>query len=283
MQAALVFADEGYNKEALSLLESAVKGGANPDEAAYYRSIVEFRISGDAEGALKLLRSIPATSQLYERAKIREINILIEAERFPEAESVAAEARKNSPKSKDFWGIQAYTLVRQNRTADAEKLINEALQVYPEDEDLLFSLGHIQEEAGEKDAALATMERVIAKNPRHAKALNYVGYTLAERNTDLQRALDLITRALAETPDEDYIVDSLAWVQYRLGRFEEAWASIRRCVELGGDDPAIWEHYGDIALAAQKKSEALKGWNEALKRNPSNADELREKIKKLSK
>ncbi len=283
LQAALLFADEGYNKEALDLIQEAAKGGADPDEAAYYRSIVEFRISGDAEGALALLRSIPPKSPLYVRAKLREANILLDAERFADAEKVVAEARKQSPDTKEFWGVEAYALVRQNRTADAEKLMEEALKLYPEDEDILFSLGHIQSEAGNKDAAVAVMERVIAKNPRHAKALNYIGYTLAEENKNLPRALELVNRALAVTPDEDYIVDSLAWVQYRMGHFEDAWKSIRRCIELGGDDPTIWEHYGDIALALKKKTEALKGWNEALKRNPTNADDIHQKIKNLSK
>lgn len=283
LQAALLFADEGYNKEALGLLQSATENGADPDETAYYRSILEFRITGDKEGALKQLRSIPPQSPLYIRAKLRETNILLDGERFAEAEKVAADARAHNPNAKEFWGIQAYALVRQKRVPDAEKLMEQALAEHPNDEEILFSLGHIQSEAGKKDAAMGTMERVIKLNPRNAKALNYVGYSLAEDNKDLPRALELINRALAVTPDEDYIIDSLAWVQYRMGHFEDAWRSIRRCMELGGDDPTIWDHYGDIAMALNKRTEALKGWNEALKRSPENADEIRKKIANLLK
>ncbi len=283
LQVALLFADEGHNKEALDLLQSAVKSGADPDEASYYRSIIELRMSGDVEGALMLLQSIPTSSPLYDRAKLRALNILLDAGRFEEAEKAAAQARTVRPDLKELWGVQAFALLKQNKADEAVDLMKQALAKFPDDEDLLFSLGHIQEEAGQRDAALATMEQIIKKNPRHYKALNYVGYTLADRNTDLARALELINRALAQAPDEDYIVDSLAWVQYRMGHFADAWQSIQRCIALGGDDPTIWEHYGDIAHALKKKNEALKGWNEALRRNPSNPEVLREKIARLLK
>ena len=127
------------------------------------------------------------------------------------------------------------------------------------------------------------MEALIARNPRNAKALNYVGYTLAEENRDLQRALELITTALKETPEADYILDSLAWVQYRLGQFELAWVTIQRSLAAGGDDPTIWEHYGDIALALKKNAEAIRGYTKALSKKTANAEAIRTKLAKIKK
>ena len=83
------------------------------------------------------------------------------------------------------------------------------------------------------------------------------------------------------TPDAGHIVDSLAWVQYRLGRYQQAWESISRCLDMGLDDPTIWEHYAEIALALGKKEEARRGFENALSHDPENSADLRAKLNVL--
>ena len=202
---------------------------------------------------------------------------------FERAQAAAAKGRGLFPERRDFWGLEAYALLKMKKTGEAEELLKRSLTQYPDDEELLFSLGGIQDETGKKGEAMKTMERILSINPQNYQALNYVGYTLAEDNRELDRALSLITTALAQKPDADYIVDSLAWAQFRLGRFDEAWTTINRCLGLGGDGATIWEHYGDIALALGKREEAAKGYAEALSRKPDNIDVLRAKLTELKK
>ena len=283
IQAALRFADGGYYAEAEQMLDRAGKNGGNPEQLALILSMLKQENAKDPLEGLPPLDAIKPSSDLYPSALQQKARIYIAAGDYAKACSVARDGRKQFPDQKELWGLEAYALVKQKKIGDAEGLLAQSLEKYPDDEELLFSLGSVQDEAGKKSEAMQTMERILLISPNNYQALNYVGYTLAEEDKDLNRALSLITAALERRPDADYIVDSLAWVQYRLGRFDEAWESIRRCISLGGDDATMWEHYGDIALALGKKDEAAEGYTESILRKPENIDEVRKKLAALKK
>jgi tetratricopeptide (TPR) repeat protein len=94
--------------------------------------------------------------------------------------------------------------------------------------------------------------------------LNYLGYSLVEMKTNLDEALDMIERAVAGEPDSGYIVDSLGWVLYRLGRYDEALVQMERAVELLPVDPVLNDHLGDVYWAVGRKREAEFQWHRAL-------------------
>jgi len=91
---------------------------------------------------------------------------------------------------------------------------------------------------------IAAMEKVIALDPKHATALNYLGYTFADRNMRLPEAEKLVQRALEIRPDDGFFLDSLAWVHYRQGDFRRAEEELHRALKYVPDDPVILEHLG---------------------------------------
>jgi Flp pilus assembly protein TadD len=127
------------------------------------------------------------------------------------------------------------------------------------------------------------MKSVIRKNPDHAEALNYLGYTYADRNVNLDEALELIQRALELKPESGYIVDSLGWVYYQKGDYERAIKELERAVAMTPDDPVINEHLGDGYLKLNKKAKALEAYKRALQLDPKvdQSKKLKEKIKAL--
>lgn len=284
IQAALRFADAGLFKEAVALLAKAEKNDADPDEVALLSSLL-IQENPDAVSldALNPLENINKNHPLYEAALRQKTRIYMRTENYEKARDTVFEARLLSPGTKELWGLEAYILSKAGKIGEAEELLREALETWPGDEDVLFALATIQYQSGKKDEAMRAMEDFLVQNPRNSQALNYVGYTLAESNTDLDRAFVLINTALDQEPDADYIVDSLAWVQYRMGDYDAAWKNIKRCISLGGDNATMWEHYGDIALKLGKTEEAAKGYAEALARKPDNSDTLREKLTGLEK
>ncbi len=281
IQAALRFADGRFFKEAHFMLEKAAAAGANLDEIALFTSMFKQESSRNPLDALPALNSISPASKLYPSALQQKVRIYLQAKQYEKAYSIARDGRKNFPDQLELWGLEAFTLVKLKRPGEAEKLLKNALDHHPRDEQLMFSLATVLDESGRKEDAMKVMEDIITVNPKHFQALNYVGYTLAEKNSDLKRAHQLILAALEQNPDADYIVDSLAWVQFRMGRFDEAWSTINRCIELGGNEPTIWEHYGDIARALGKYAEAIKGYTEAILRQPDNITELRKKLTEM--
>lgn len=282
LQAAARFFESGYTSQAERMLDKASATGGSPDEINIVRSMIKQEQSKNPAEALAPLDKVPASSPLYSSALLQKARIHLNARNYDQLAAVSREGQGKFPEISEFIKLEAFALVRLQKKDEAIALMKKNLKRNPGDEDMLYSLGSVYDEAGNKEEALATMERLLVINPKNYQALNYVGYTLAEKNTDLSRALTLVTAALEQYPDADYIVDSLAWVQYRLGRFEDAWKSINRCIELGGDDGAMWDHYGDIAMALGKKSDAVKGYTKAVERQPENVEDIRKKLSGLS-
>ena len=94
--------------------------------------------------------------------------------------------------------------------------------------------------------------------------LNYLGYSFLEMNENLDEALDLIERAVDQRPDSGYIVDSLGWGLYRVGRYAEAVGHMERAVELLPVDPIVNDHLGDVYWAVGRSREAEFQWHRAL-------------------
>ena len=117
--------------------------------------------------------------------------------------------------------------------------------------------------AGLFDEARPLLERVIEIDPSNAVALNQLGYTLAERNVELPKALGYLERAHRLRPDDGGILDSLAWVYFRMERFAEAEPLARRAIELAGSGAVLLDHLGDILWALGQKEEAIEQWRMA--------------------
>ena len=113
------------------------------------------------------------------------------------------------------------------------------------------------------------LQRVIELKPDHAHAYNALGYTLAERNQRLGEAYELVRKALAIAPNDAFIQDSLGWVQFRLGRLDEALKTLRGAYQLRRD-PEIAAHLGEVLWAIGDRDEALKVWRASLSENPGN-------------
>jgi tetratricopeptide (TPR) repeat protein len=114
------------------------------------------------------------------------------------------------------------------------------------------------------EEAEADFRRALELNPGHPQVLNYLGYSMVEQRVNLDEALDMIERAVSEQPESGYIVDSLGWALYRLGRYDEAIGHMERAAELMPTDPVINDHLGDVLWAVGRKAEARFQWKRAL-------------------
>tara|TARA_R110002049_G_scaffold29972_3_gene102050 strand:+ start:105 stop:1820 length:1716 start_codon:yes stop_codon:yes gene_type:complete len=129
---------------------------------------------------------------------------------------------------------------------------------------LYYSRAIAHERSGDWEASEADFRAALALNPEQPQVLNYLGYSLVEQQRNLDEALDMIERAVAASPDSGYIVDSLGWVLYRLGRYDEAVDHMERAVELVAVDPVVNDHLGDVYWAVGRKREAEFQWRRAL-------------------
>jgi tetratricopeptide (TPR) repeat protein len=128
------------------------------------------------------------------------------------------------------------------------------------------------------------LKRIIEINPKHADALNYLGYSYVEKGINLEEAHSLINRALELKPDNGYIIDSLGWLYFKLGKYDEAMKTLLRAAELAKDDPAIIEHIGDVYNSMGLKEKAMEYWEKALgfkEKEEGLKERVEKKIKEL--
>lgn len=149
----------------------------------------------------------------------------------------------------------------------ADSLLQQGLKISPDDTELLFRSGVILDKKGDKEGSMSAMKRVIKLDPKHASALNYLGYTYAELGINLDEAEELIKRSLAAKPDDGYITDSLGWVYYKKGQYDKAVEVLERAVIMSSGDPVILEHLGDAYKAKKMYSKAIEAYKKALNAN----------------
>ena len=145
---------------------------------------------------------------------------------------------------------------------------------------LYFSRGIAHERVKNWPNAEADFRKALELRPDQPQVLNYLGYSFVEMQTNLDEALEMIEKAVAAEPDSGYITDSLGWVLYRLGRYEEAVVHMERAVELLPIDPIINDHLGDVYWAVGRYREAEFQWHRALsfEPEPDEAERIRRKL-----
>ena len=281
-QSIFLFADMGYPKQAEMLLDRKLPDIAH-EERSLHMATIHIRSNSPLEAILKHVNEIGQENQWYSSALEYKINILLDFGEYEEAVLVSRHALRLFPEKEVFWYLKSFALGKAGELEQGKIVLQKAVKNFPESTDLLFSLAMAEEQLGNSKKAMKIAENIIKKNPRHAMALNHLGYSLAEQGKDLQRALELLSIAVEEDSTNVYYRDSLAWAQYKLGKYAEAWANMQLCLEYGIEEAIIWEHYGDIAAALELWGEAEFGYSEAIKRDPENAQEISAKLQKIQK
>lgn len=141
---------------------------------------------------------------------------------------------------------------------------------------LHYVRGIAYEQLGKWDKAEADLKKALEFQPDHPFVLNYLGYSWADQGINLKQSMDMIRRAASLRPEDGYIIDSLGWVLFRLGKHEEAVPHLERAVELLPYDPIINDHLGDSYWSVGRKREARFQWMRA--KNHSEDAELTAKI-----
>ena len=175
-------------------------------------------------------------------------------------------------------------LRQQDRFSEAVTAYDAALERTPDGARSQWFLHYARAIAYERlddwTMAEADFRRALELSPDQPQVLNYLGYSMVEKKINLDEALEMIERAVAARPDSGYIVDSLGWVLFRLGRYDEAVEHMEKAVELMPVDPVVNDHLGDVYWAVGRYREADFQWSRALSfidedNNDSEADPVR--------
>ncbi len=174
---------------------------------------------------------------------------------------------------------QANILAQSKRHQESFELLGKAVSNMPNTSELIYEYA-MSAERVQQYTVLETQLRLLIKiKPTFAQAYNALGYSFADRNVKLEEANRLIAKALELSPGDHYIMDSMGWVQYRLGNLDKAYEYLNKAYNLQNDSE-IAAHLGEVLWKQGKHDEASKIWDEGLKANPQNETILKT-IKKL--
>ncbi len=161
-------------------------------------------------------------------------------------------------------------LLRENQQEQAAyALLVEALQTFSGDAELSYELAISAEKLGRPDEMERILRSLIAAKPDYHAAYNALGYSLADRNQRLQEARDLVQKALEFSPDDPFIIDSMAWVEFRSGNLVESLALLQKAFSVR-PDPEIAAHLGEVLWTMNQREQASAAWQEGLQLNRDN-------------
>ena len=150
----------------------------------------------------------------------------------------------------------------------AKRLLDTSLNRYPGEADLLFARVLHYDAVKDLANSEADLRALLAVRPDDARALNHLGYMLADQTTRYAEALQLLERALTLNPGDPATTDSVAWALYKLGRYDEALVNIRRAF-ASFPDPEVASHMGEILWMMGRYDEARAVWDTALEGSPN--------------
>ncbi len=279
-------------------------GSAKSNRAVFLERLgTIYRDQGNYQSANETFRQMLALGgdENVERAYQQIIDTWREAKEWQKATDVAKEAVQKLPNSRDLKMVlaaqqadmgkadealkdvhallkgnaedrQVYiTLAQMNtrlrRFPDAEQALDKAEQLSTKDDDkeyVWFLRGSTFEREKRYADAEVQFKKVLASDPEHASALNYLGYMLADQNQELESALGYIKKAVDLDPANGAYLDSLGWVYFRLGKYDLAEENLLKASQKINTDPTVHDHLGDLYQKTGRLKMAVTNWDRAL-------------------
>lgn len=235
------------------------------------------------ERAIDVYRAVPASSPLRGTAEVQAALDLEQLNRVEDAAKQLTALTEERPADVDaLMALGNLQITRKDFPAAVAALDKAVAQIKPEPGywSLYYRRGVAYERAKQWDKAEADFKQALALYPEQPMALNYLGYSWVDRGMNLDEAFNMLRRAVELRPTDGYIVDSLGWAYYKLGKYPEATAQLERAIELKPADPVINDHLGDAYWRVGRKLEATFQWNKArdLKPEPEDLTKILRKI-----
>lgn len=267
-----------YIDQAEQYLLHAQRLNGSSDELSYFLGqIAELKKQYDK--AIKYYSDISG-GEYYFDAKVRRATLIAKQGDITAARRDLRDLRALMPQRRaDAFLAEGDILREAEQYRAALAVYNRALSEFPADDNLLYARAFVASKLDKLKLAEHDLHAILLREPDNAEALNALGYTLADQTTRYDEALGYIKRALKLRPDDYFVLDSMGWVQYRLGNYDDAVKYLKRAMAIS-NDTEVAAHLGEVLWTMGKQSAARDVWGKALKQAPNNKH-LLEVMKRL--
>ena len=266
-----------------ALLHARMTLKLRPDLYLAYMVLGEIEESLDRlPQAMRAYARVPKGHPLYLAARLRVARIMHQLGQKQEAIAELQRLTKEFPDDSRPFSLLGDILRVEKRWREAAEAYTAAVRLHRKEGRknwrLFYHRGIAFERAKMWEKAEKDFQRALKLRPDEPSVLNYLGYSLIERGERLKEALEMIRKAVQQRPNDGYIVDSLGWAYYRMGRYEDAVHELEEAVRLRPTDPVINDHLGDAYWKVGRRLEARFQWRHALDANPPPEPELKGRI-----
>ena len=264
---------------AIILLEKLIDANQRYDESRYYLGFI-YEAQENFKESISQYRQVRVGTNNYLAAQQRATFLSISLGELDDAHSwLVRQSGGQSRLEILFTTIESSLLIQAGYVKEAKDLLDKALNRFPNEVELLFARVLWFDSQGDSQGSEQDLRQIILMQPEDSRALNHLGYMLADQTTRFEEALELIERAILISPDDPAIIDSLAWTQYKLGLYDEAMVNLRRAYNLFPDHE-VASHLGEVLWMLGRYDEANEIWKSALEITPE-SEIIKEAIERL--
>jgi len=281
-QLAYIDLQQGNHAGAVEMAKSVFTFHDKPNNQAINIAVEALKKDKKYPQAVALLEPLVKKFDSDPFVNAKYVETLVRAGQKDKAREHALAQVKVGPRNA-MAAAEAYVQLEDH--ADAIVVMTAAVAGRPDDIDLQFELGSVHERGGDRKAAEDVFLKVLEKSPDHAPSLNYLGYMWAESGENLDRAQEMLTRAVGQEPNNGAYVDSLGWVYFQLGKLDLAEKYLTDATRLLPRDATVHEHLGDVVAKRGDVPRALQLYRTALDLDPESKDvsKLRSKIAEIQR
>ncbi len=269
----------------LALLYSNIADYLRPEDDFNHVLLGDIYLGmGNAEEAQRRYQSVPATSDIYDLTQFRLADVLEQSGSWKEAVTVLDSLSLPQELQTDIAMKKADIFRRAEQYDKAIPLYSLVIEsksfIKNPQWGIYYSRALCYEQTDEWDLAEKDLLKAMELDDKEPLVLNYLGYTWADKGIHIDKALEYIRKASDLAPNDGYIADSMGWVLFRLGRYDEAEGYMEKAVSIVPNDPIINDHVGDVYWVVGRKIEARYQWQRALDetKDAADKDRIREKI-----
>jgi tetratricopeptide (TPR) repeat protein len=264
--------------EAKIRFEQLISLGARQSEAHYHLGLIALQQEQLQRAIEHFERVEPGPEYLSAMTQIAKILIITEQ---PNAlhQRFSIQRDKHPTLSISLYILESDILTQLEAYTDAHALLNEALEQHKQNTRLLYARALVAEKQGDMLAAEADLRQILTLEPDNTMAMNALGYLLSNHSQRYEEAHQLIERALQQKPDDPTILDSMGWVNFRLGDLDSALSYLEQAYQRY-PDAEIGAHLGEALWQSGQQERAIEVWREALQQDPEHSV-LRETLQRF--
>ncbi len=241
---ALVLIEQKKFEKAVAKLKEVLRQVPESDKIRFYLAAIYEEIHKTSD-AIEQFSRIPSESQYFGESMVHAAYLLKQNKKVDDAIDLIKKGLEKRKDISQFYAIYASLLDEKSEFKKAAEILAEGTAKFPENVQLRFFAGTIQDRLGNKKQVIENMKKVIEMDPNHVQGLNYLAFTYADANNNLEEAEKLVRRALEIEPNDGYILDTIGWILFKRGQFADSIKMLEAAYKNQPNESIIAEHLGD--------------------------------------